>query len=207
MKFFLALGISFLLLGCQPALSPSDPEESALIPSILETEKPIVPAEESSAKNQILAVEIDYFFDFTCEYCRAMVPIIQSLQSQYGRLLTVRFWHKPLTPEARLISQAALCAADQGAFEPFYESVWELKDQSISGLAAFATNLDLNAQQLALCLETGIGEVALAQHQSVAQDQRISAVPTLVFRHGEETKVVEGFASLLALQKIINGFW
>lgn len=62
-----------------------------------------------------------------------------------------------LRPESSLAAEATECAADQDAFWPYHDRVFELDTGSMSktGLIQLARELDLDAVTFAECLDSG----------------------------------------------------
>ena len=74
-------------------------------------------------------VTIVEFFDYRCPYCKQVLPALQKLLKEDGKL---RFVYKELPvlgPQSVAAAQAALAAQRQGKYEAFHSSMMAVKGQ------------------------------------------------------------------------------
>jgi len=72
---------------------------------------------------------ISVFMDFTCPFCRNLVPALDSIMAEYPREVAMRFHHFPLGREGSFESAvAAECASLQGRFSEMYRVIYALSD-------------------------------------------------------------------------------
>lgn len=72
-------------------------------------------------------VTIVEFSDFHCPYCRRAQPTLDQLRVKYGDKIKIVYRDFPidsLHPQARLVSEAARCANEQGRFWEFHDRVY-----------------------------------------------------------------------------------
>ena len=104
-------------------------------------------------------VQIVEFGDFGCPACRQwhQSGVKQSLKDSYGESIAFTFRHFPvITADSPHAAEAGLCAAEQDAFWPYHDYLYEHvtslgNDQLLS--AATATGLQLSDFQT--CLDSG----------------------------------------------------
>ena len=104
------------------------------------------------------------FSSYTCPHCAAFAletePLIDQTYVATGKVLFT-FMHSPFDPLAERASQAAECAADQGAFWPYHRELMarQRRLQSVaydtSALAAIAEDLKLDPDRFLLDLGSG----------------------------------------------------
>lgn len=78
-------------------------------------------------------VTIIEFSDFQCPFCAAVQVALHELRSKYPTQLRVVYRHFPLEaihPFSLLAAVASECAAAQGAFEPFHDSLFARQDSN-----------------------------------------------------------------------------
>ena len=70
------------------------------------------------------------FMDFTCPFCRNLVPVFDSLRAEFGREVAVDFHHFPLYGHrfAGPAAAAADCAHRQGRFAEMYHTLFSQVD-------------------------------------------------------------------------------
>ena len=67
------------------------------------------------------------FSDFHCPFCRQVQPVLKQLLTKYGQDLRIVYKDLPidsLHPQARLASEAARCAGDQGRFWEYHDRLY-----------------------------------------------------------------------------------
>jgi protein-disulfide isomerase len=113
-------------------------------------------------------VVVQAWEDFRCPACAQWTQVIKpqlmqnyiSPDAENGALVRFEYHYFPLTSHgetALLAAQAAECAADQGAFWVYHDRLFTATNEGAAGftldrLAAYATELGLNANQLTQCV-------------------------------------------------------
>mgnify|MGYP001945324106 CR=1 FL=1 len=75
-------------------------------------------------------IQIVAFSDFQCPACRSFATSIAALRHSYSDRIRYIFRHFPLAnhPHALAAAHAAECAADQGVFERFHDTLFSMQD-------------------------------------------------------------------------------
>jgi protein-disulfide isomerase len=70
------------------------------------------------------------FMDFTCPFCRDLVPVLDSLRTEFGERVAIEFHFFPLFghQHAGPAAAAADCAHDQGFFYEMYHALFTQAD-------------------------------------------------------------------------------
>jgi protein-disulfide isomerase len=79
--------------------------------------------------------------DFECPQCRSAFPIVRELEQRFGDRLRFVFRHFPLTnvhPHAQAAAEAAEWAAQQGAFWPMHDAIYQTEPLSEDRLLELA---------------------------------------------------------------------
>lgn len=125
------------------------------------------------------------FTDYQCPFCvRYNRETAVKLQSRYGDKVNYVVLHFPLEtihPFASQAAQAAECAADQGKFWEYHDTLF--KDQSALGLTSLyshAETLRLDTGQFSECLESGRKRNLLQEHIRVGIDLGINGTPFFI---------------------------
>ena len=115
-EFFPAAGRSQPAQGSAPVF---EPEWRSILPSALEAGNPKAP------------VRIIEFFDLECPACRDYHnQTVREVLRRFKDSLAISFVHYPLNTHrfARIAATALECAAEQGRFSRFMDTVYELQD-------------------------------------------------------------------------------
>ncbi len=77
-------------------------------------------------------VVVTAFMDFSCPYCRALAPVLDSLIDRFPTEVSYDFIHFPLPgrPDGEKYAVAAECAARQGRFREMYHALFSLIEPS-----------------------------------------------------------------------------
>jgi protein-disulfide isomerase len=112
-----------------------------------------------AATAQIVMVE---FSDFQCGYCRKFAfETLPKLEERYIRTGKMRFIYRHMAvlgPPSVQAAQAASCAFEQGKFWEYHDTLFRSKSPlafSATQLKQYATDLKLDAQGFATCLDSG----------------------------------------------------
>ncbi len=203
--FFLGLGLGFYLWEMPaesaveaPVLSfenTAEPDEASQVepteytPSVAEQVEALPRHEivfdeldpaEGPDDAPILIVE---FSDFECPYCqRHFQQVYPQLQSTYPDQIRYVFLNFPLTsihPNAHDAAQAALCAYQQDAFWPYHALLFGgTLGLSRTAYEAYASNLSLDTEAFALCLDEAPFTDQIDSDQQQGFEIGVSSTPT-----------------------------
>jgi formate-nitrite transporter family protein len=103
-------------------------------------------------------LELVMYGDFQCPYCTAAFPIVRRVRDQLAGRLLFAFRHFPLRdihPDAERAAEAAEAAADQGAFWPMHNRLYEARGAlGRDDLIGHAAELGLDAEGVATELDS-----------------------------------------------------
>ena len=131
------------------------------------------------------------FGDFSCPHCANFFPDMQSLIDTYAVSGQAQFWYLPMTglapPYSQTSAEAAICAAEQGAFWQYHEEIFEL--QEIETRSAFvpetlgdlATSMGLDADALQDCMNSGLPSQAITTTQTLARQLGVTGTPQIFY--------------------------
>jgi protein-disulfide isomerase len=148
-------------------------------------------------------VTIVVWADYQCPFCARLEPVLAELRKAYPRLVRVAWRQQPLSnkPNARLATEAALAAHDQGRF-------WEMNALLFARPGGHTRDaLDTYAQELGLDADRFHAAIDGHQHDEMIDEDSVVgarigalATPTL-FVNG---RVVHGYESYETLDTIIK---
>ena len=124
------------------------------------------------------------FADFECPFCSVAAGELKEIREKYPELISIRFRHMivPGHTSARPAALAAECAAEQGAFEPFYYSVFEnyakLSTRKLRELAKKAGVRDM--AEFDRCVESERYRTRLDEDAEAARLVGVAGTPTWV---------------------------
>jgi formate-nitrite transporter family protein len=105
-------------------------------------------------------MELVMYGDFQCPYCAAAFPIVKRIRGQLGERLRFAFRHFPLRelhPLAEGAAQASEAAAEQGAFWPMHDRLYEARGKlEVPSLMSYAGELGLDGERIAEQLASGV---------------------------------------------------
>ncbi len=152
------------------------------------------------------------FLSFTCSHCVGyyqldLLPFIRDYVATGQAALHVGLRSYTMQPSSDHASHAAVCVGEQGAF---WEMLHELFVRSSragvevafaeNSIQATARDLDLDAERLWACVETGRQIDLLERAATAALDQGVTATPTVLVLHaGEWHKVPRNYDNLVQL--------
>lgn len=108
-------------------------------------------------------IQIMFFADYACPFCKEAVPIIHSLAEKYKDEARITFRDYPaLGTDSVDMALAAHCAGEQNRFWPMHDKLFAeqnnllpLHDASLnSALKQLAKNLNLNSDRFNSCLDS-----------------------------------------------------
>jgi protein-disulfide isomerase len=156
-------------------------------------------------------VAVFIFSDFSCPDCVQSAKTIEaSLREKYVKPGQVRLIYKfvPITtPKTAL---AALCAADQGKFWEFYDSLvanqGKWKDGDNAAMSGYAKALGLDTAKFDKCLTDAAGQAQLDADIELAQQVNVTQAPYfLVLNPAQATGLrVPNLVSLEEFEKAIE---
>ncbi|MBN1258402.1 thioredoxin domain-containing protein [Candidatus Peregrinibacteria bacterium] len=155
--------------------------------------------------NPKAAVFVEEFSDLQCPACAFISPVVTEIVRRNPGIIKLAFYHFPLSyhPFAFIAAEAAECAADQGKFWEFMDTVY--KNQSSLNedfLYSVADQLGLNAGSFKTCMETRAKKTVVQMGFQEGRDRQIPGTPTL-FVNGKRVQwageeAFEGYVKGLA---------
>lgn len=187
-------------------LNPPGPVDVTLPNTIIE------PAQaDGTAWGPLIApVVVEVYSDFQCPFCaRFAEEAGYQLLLEYGESDLVRFEYKHfafLGTESNLAAEASECAAEQGQFWPFHDTLFvNLRGQnqgsySNAALKSMATALDLDEGAFNSCLDSNRYRDEVRQETAEGQQRGVNSTPT-IFVNGE---VVTGAIPYTQLRSMVE---
>ncbi len=126
-------------------------------------------------------VTVVEFSDFQCPFCRGVVPTLKQLAARYPDRVRLVFRDFPipaLHPDALLAHQAARCAGEQGQFWPYHDLLFERTNLDVAALKQYASDLKLDGQKFAECLDSGRSRAAIDADIEEGTRLGVSGTPT-----------------------------
>lgn len=135
-----------------------------------------------SERGKVTIVE---FGDFECPGCAYYnTRVIPALLTKYGRDLTVRYRHYPLSYHrfARPAARASVCAAEQGRFVAMHDALFtQQRSLSTKSPEQFASEAGLeNAQAWAACMRGVRPDAIIDADARVAREAGVRGTPSFV---------------------------
>jgi len=157
----------------KPPNLPTTPVEPPTLPDIRSTD----PARGSADKNAVVITE---FADFSCLYCRASEPEIQTVLLENKDVRQV--WRDmPVvseSPTGMLAASAGRCAGEQGHFWEMHDALMSSTKLDSDTINQLAKNIGLNAANFADCLASGKHVASIQQDIEIARDHNLTGAPT-----------------------------
>lgn len=150
-------------------------------------------------------VTIVEYSDYRCPHCRDFeIETFPKIEDEYIKTGKVRFVASPfhLWPETAVLTEAALCAADQGKFFEYGQKLFENQETiglSQSGLTDLAANVGLSRETFAQCLSNGAHRAEVENARQAAISQGVSSTPTFFInnRRVEGNQPYENFKQII----------
>ena len=168
MKKIFLLSAAFLLTACTPA--------DDITPHTL--------------GNSGAPVLIEEFSDLQCPACGAISPELKRFVDENPDLAQLKFYHFPLSqhPFAFVAAEGAECAADQGKFWEFTETVFANQPSlSQDYVRSVAESLKLNQETFNACLDDHVKKGKVLAHLREGNIRNVAATPT-IYVNGEIVK-------------------
>ena len=102
-------------------------------------------------------IQIVEFSDFQCPFCQRVGPALKQVFDTYGDRVHLVYREYPLPnhPDARLASEAGLCANEQGKFWPYHDRLFANQRRlGGSDLRQHAVDLGLDARRFNACIDS-----------------------------------------------------
>jgi protein-disulfide isomerase len=156
-------------------------------------------------------VVLTEFMDFTCPFCRNLVPVVDTLLHRYPNNLAVVFQHFPLGRALSLPSAiAAECAGRQGAFVEMYRRIYRdleslLQSSDNPDWTAIAIELELSdIDAFKLCVSLPADSFPrIAAGRELGQRTGVTGTPTVwINGHRTGARNVDQFVD--AIERIIT---
>ena len=149
--------------------------------------------------------------DFACPYCgefsRETFP---SIEREYVRTGKVFFKYVPFVvgsfPHSAEATRATECAADQGAFWPMMQRVYEAQGAWRSGgnpypvLSGIASAAGLDTARIRACYDSKRSDVRTARATGVATDLGVRVTPSFIVNE----RPIQGALPLAEFRKVID---
>lgn len=108
-------------------------------------------------------VQIMFFTDFACPFCKEAAPILHNLAEKYGEDLRITFRDYPALQNSSVdIALAAHCAGEQNLFWDMHDAIYRNQDNLISlqadnlnvALKSVAQKVKVNPERFNQCLDS-----------------------------------------------------
>jgi protein-disulfide isomerase len=115
------------------------------------------------------------YYDYSCGYCRAILPTLQKLVDQDPQLRIVFKELPVLSEQSRVAARAALAAAQQNRFKPFHDALYAAGPVSDATIAAAGRTAGVN-----LAAIPRDADATIRQNLDVAAKLGITGTPSWV---------------------------
>jgi protein-disulfide isomerase len=155
---------------------PNLPQVAAPVPTLPDI-RATDPARGSADKNAVVITE---FADFSCLYCRASEPELQSVLQENKDVRQV--WRDmPVVSESplgMLAASAGRCAGEQNHFWEMHNALMSSAKLDSDTINQLAKNLGLNASSFSDCLASGKHVASIQQDIEIAREHNLTGAPT-----------------------------
>ncbi|MDB6182234.1 DsbA family protein [Paracoccus fistulariae] len=121
------------------------------------------------------------FFDYNCQFCRAMMPVIDAvLAADPGLRMVMREW--PVFGEGSVFAaRAALASRKQGRYADFHRALMGQKPRAEkAGVLRVARSIGLNTQQLQRDMDSPEIAQHIQQSNGLAEAMGLAGTPTFI---------------------------
>jgi Na+/H+ antiporter NhaA len=150
--------------------------------SIVDLAAPVDPERDHVRGSDDAPVTLVEYGDFECPNCGQAEPVVRELLSEFSQDLRYVFRHLPLAdvhPRAQLAAEAAEAAADQGAFWPMHDLLFEHQDAlEPKYLISYAEQLGLDLERFTEQLRRHEHGGRIASDVDDADMSGVSGTPT-----------------------------
>ncbi len=136
-------------------------------------------------------VLIEEFSDLQCPACRRTHPILQKIMNDFEGKVAWRFYHFPLRIHsfAKIAAVGAECAADQGLFWEYVDTVYEnQQNMKKNDLIRYATQIGAD-ETFESCINSNTKNGIIDSEQQEGIKRRIKGTPT-IFVNGKEVSTL-----------------
>jgi protein-disulfide isomerase len=160
-----------------------------------------IPLDDAPARGARDAlVTIVEFSDFNCRFCRIAGTTVAEILRLYPSDVRLVYRHKLLDAEdGTLAAEAAMAAADQGRFWPFYDRLLasdEFVDRALAERAAREVGLDMD--RFARDLDSGRFRSAVREQDRRAEEIGVEATPVF-FVNGRPLSGAQGLGTFIGV--------
>ena len=149
-------------------------------------------------------VTIVEYSDFHCPFCRRVQPTLTALLDKYKGQVRLVYKHLPLDalhPQARRVSEASWCAAQQDKFWQFHDAVYAdtSNDAGDAALTRYATTAGLDAATFTSCLANPEAKAAVQRDVAQGESLGLNSTPGF-FVNGREVRgaqPIEAFSTII----------
>jgi hypothetical protein len=144
-----------------------------------------VKAPERPSKGPLSApVELVYFSDFQCTYCKTFSRTLKRVTEQYGDKVRLVFRQYPLTaihPDAQRAAEASLCAEAQDRFWEIYDILFENSENlKVENLLKIAEQAGLDTDNFQSCLTSGRYRSVVSEDIRAGATAGVEGTPTAI---------------------------
>jgi protein-disulfide isomerase len=175
------------LAGCASLSNTSAPAEAPADSIKVSAFKPPAPT-----SNEILTAGAKYrtgdpnapvviveFADYECPFCAADQPVLKKVLENYRGRVQLIFRDYPVGhPHSIELAEAARCAGEQDGFWKMHEYIFgHVGDLDAQHLGEYASNLGMDGQALASCVQSGRYRPAIATDAALAERAGVTGTP------------------------------
>jgi protein-disulfide isomerase len=146
--------------------------------------------------------------DFGCPHCRDFhLEKSAAIKENFVETGQVKWVFLPyaLRPETVPPANAALCAAEQGKYSEFADSLFSLPTETAltrNGFLMAADDVGLNIESFTACVEEGRYNKTVGDNQQAARAVRVSGTPTFFVND----QIVTGNVPLAEFERLFNQY-
>ena len=159
-------------------------------------------------------VLIEEFSDFQCPACAASAPIVKEALTNYPTQVKFVYKDFPLAsihPQARPAAIGVLCAAQQGKFEEFHDSIFENQADWTTGggnIQDYMSNLvdenEINRQEWEACISSRDAKKAVDANFDEGRSRGVNSTPTFFVNGTQITPPQSVFQWIQAIDKALE---
>ncbi|MCK5416183.1 thioredoxin domain-containing protein [Candidatus Parcubacteria bacterium] len=165
---------------------------------------PIITNLDPSIGNYEAVVNIVYFSDFKCDYCRDQEKVLNKIIEKYKdnvRIIWKDYPDSKITSEQYRASLAGRCAQDQDKFWEYHDLLFENNNSLSKGIfLSLAKQLNLDVSEFEKCLDEERGRTRIRDNILEANALDITGIP-FVYVNDQE---IFGTINFEDLEKIIE---
>lgn len=181
----------------------------------LESTPPVAVVEAGTALGRADApVKVEIFSDFQCSHCRraaeeTVAPLVRDYAAT-GRVQVIYRFFPRLGSESQRAALAAACAADQGLFRAFHDTLfanWRGVQQgafSAERLRTFADELKLDTTAWSQCVLSQAPARRVAADVADGERRGIRGTPTFFVTAGQKSTKIERAVPYADLRRVVD---